>query len=350
MKKVFINHSRPTISKLDINNVIRVLKSGEIASNKEVAKFEKELSDYIGHDEGIAVNSGTNALYLTLLSLDVNKDDEVILPSYLCIAPLNAITYLGAKPKLVDINENDYNLSLGEVKKNITKKTKAIIAPHMFGDCIRDIDEIVSLGIPVIEDCALSIGATTNGKKAGSFSDLAIFSFYATKVITTGHGGMILSSSKNASDKIRDYMQYDNRERYNKSFNFRMTDIQAAIGRSQLSNLENLINRRREIAERYNEEFKYKDSIIIPRRHEDSIYFRYIIEVDDASKFMEKISKKGVECKKPIYKPLHNYFGVDNKNFQNTEKAYKKYVSIPIYPSMTRKKIDYIIKAILELK
>jgi perosamine synthetase len=273
-----ISHSKPTLYQEDISTVVEVLNSGQLADSAQVALFEKELSAYIGHEGGLAANSGTNALYLALLSLGHNNKDEVIIPSYVCIALLNAIYHAKLKPRIVDINEHDYNISLKEIEKAINNRSKTIIVPHMFGDPIENIEDIVNLGLPVIEDCALSVGASVNDKKIGSFSALSVFSFYVTKVFTTGHGGMILSSSAEMLNTLKDYMRYDNRKEYHRSFNFRLTDFQAALGRSQLSRLDDFIAKRREIAGRYNNCFRNINGLKVPSRAEGSIYYRYIIE------------------------------------------------------------------------
>lgn len=342
MKK--ISHSKPAINAKDVSRVAQVLSLGSLANYSQVKMFEGEVADYIGRKEGIAVNSGTNALHLALLALDSkNNKNEVIIPSYVCIALLNAINAANLKPKIVDINEYDYNISLDKIKKKINTRTKAVIVPHMFGDPIKNIEQIVNLNVPVIEDCALSVGASINGKKIGSFSDLSVFSFYATKVFTTGHGGMILSKSEKLLDKLKDFMQYDNRQEYKESFNFRMTDFQAALGRSQLLRLENFIKKRREIAEEYDKSFRNQSSIKVPSRPEESIFFRYILEIEEVDKFIEIMSEKGISCAKPIFKPLHHYFNLDKNNFPNTERAYEHNVSIPIYPSLKDDEVKYVI-------
>ena len=346
----YIPHSKPTIEREDIRAVNEVLTSGQLADYSQVALFERELSSYTGHKGGVATNSGTNALYLALLSLGNNSKDEVIISSYACIAILNAIYSANLKPRTVDINEYDYNISLGEVKKAINHKSKAIIAPHMFGDPIGDIEDLVDLGLPVIEDCALSVGATLSDKKVGSFSELSVFSFYATKVLTAGHGGMVLSSSDEILSTLRDFMQYDNREKYGRSFNFRLTDFQAALGRSQLSRLNGFIARRRRIASRYNKAFQDINSISVPSRAEGSIYFRYMIKVEDANEWIEEMSKQGLECKKPVFRPLHHYLGLNTEDYPNAERAYARTVSIPIYPALTEGETEYVINTVGRVK
>jgi perosamine synthetase len=344
-----ISHSKPTINEEDVRAVVNVLTSGQLADSSQVALFEKELSAYIGQKGGVATNSGTNALHLALLCLANDNKDEVIIPSYVCISLLNAIYNAKLNPRIVDINEHNYNISLEEIKKAITNKTKAIIAPHLLGDPIENISEFVDLGLPVIEDCALSIGADINGKKIGSFSELSVFSFYATKVLTTGHGGMVLSDSEIKLDKLRDLTLYDNRNKYSQSFNFSLTDFQAALGRSQLSRLDDFLAKRREIAARYNNSFQDIDSIIVPPRPEGSIYFRYVIELESADDFIEKISKCGVNCRKPVFKPLHHYFNLNKNDYPNTERAYQQCVSVPIYPSIKEGEIESVIKKIVNL-
>lgn len=354
MKRI-VQHSKPTINEQDGLRVGEVVLSGRLADYSQVSEFEKELASYVGQKSGVATNSGTNALFLALLSLQEtydgkSKKDEVIIPSFCCIALLNAINAARLSPKIVDINENDYNISLNEIKKIINKNTIAIIAPHMFGDPVKNIEDIVDLGIEVIEDCALSVGAGIKGKKLGSFSDVSVFSFAATKMMTTGHGGMVLSSSEKIIKKLKDCMHYDNRRGYSPSFNFRMTDFQAALGRSQLSRLEGFIEKRKQIAKRYNEGFKYCRDMKVPKRSKESLYFRYILHLEDANKFIKKIAKEGISCAKPVFKPLHRYFGLDKKNFPNTEKAYKECVSVPIYPSMDEDKISYVIDKINSIR
>ncbi|MDP3026583.1 MAG: aminotransferase class I/II-fold pyridoxal phosphate-dependent enzyme [Nanoarchaeota archaeon] len=348
-----IKHSKPSINEKDVSRAVQILSSGKLADYSQVKRFEGEMANYIGQKEGIAVNSGTNALHLALLALDgKNSKDEVIIPSYVCIALLNAITAANLKPRIVDINKNDYNIYLDEIKKKINTKTKAVIVPHMFGDPIKNIEEIVeqmvNLNVPIIEDCALSVGAGIKGKKIGNFSDLSVFSFYATKVLTTGHGGMILSKSEKLLDKLKDFMQYDNREFYKESFNFRMTDFQAAVGRNQLLRLPDFIKRRREIAKIYNESFKNQSNIKIPSRPEESIFFRYILEVEDVNKFIDEMSKENISCAKPIFKPLHQYFNLDKNNFPNTEKAHKHSVSIPLYPALKDNEVKYVVENVLK--
>jgi dTDP-4-amino-4,6-dideoxygalactose transaminase len=332
-----INHSKPTIDSEDINKFLEAMNTGNLATGKIVKEFEESLSKYIGKKFGVATNSGTNALYLALRALDVKEGDEVILPSYICGSVLNAVSYCRATPIVVDINEDDYNISFEQTKNKITEKTKAIILPHMFGNPVKDIEKFLELRVPIIEDCAMSIGAEHNGKKIGNFGEISIFSFYATKMIASGVGGMVLTSDEKIYSRFLDLMQYDNRENFDESYNYKMSDLQAALGLSQLKKLDSFVRKRKEIASRYNHLLENGNSEFNLPKTGENIFFRYIIQCrdkeTDIDTFIEQIRKRGVDVAKPIYKPLHNYLALPDRDFPNTAKAYKTAISIPIYPN-----------------
>ena len=214
-----IPHSRPTLDQSDFDGVLQVIKSGHLVQGEQTAGFEKDLSSLIGVKGGVAVSSGTAALHLSLISLGVGKGDEVILPGFVCTAPLNAIHYVGASPVIAEIDRLTFNIDVNDLKRRITKKTKAIIVPHMFG-LPADVEDIASLGIPVIEDCAHSLGSRYGDHYTGGIGALSIFSFYATKVIATGEGGMVLSNNEGLLEGIKDLRDYDNRESYAVRYNY----------------------------------------------------------------------------------------------------------------------------------
>ena len=338
-----IPHSRPSINEEDINKVVSNLRTGKISSGEEVKLFEQEISKYIGVLGGIGVNSGTNALHLALNALGIKPGDEIILPSYVCASVLSAINYTGAKPVFADIEPKGYNIDPESAANKISKNTKAIIVPHMFGTPA-NLDKFLELNVPIIEDCAQAIGAEYKGKKVGSFGILSICSFYATKVLTTGQGGMVLTNSNKLLEKLRDLTKYDGRMDYRISYNYSLTDFQAAMGRSQLKRLASFINRRREIAKIYDNTFK--EIGLIPPKVENSIYFRYVVEVDDVDQYIEEMNKLNIDCAKPVFKPLHQYFNMKDEEFPNTERAQNKAISIPIYPSLKDNEIKQICEAI----
>jgi len=348
MDNEIIPHSRPLITDSDIKAVTETLKSGQLSQGPEVEKFEGNLADFIGKKEASAVSSGSAALHLALLALDIKENDEVIIPSFVCSAVLNAVNYTGATAVVVDIEPLTFNISVEAAKRAITGKTKAIIVPHMFG-CPAEIDELSELGIPIIEDCAQAIGANFKGQKAGSFGLLSVFSFYATKVLATAEGGLVLSDSEDLISRIRDLRDYDNKDDYILRYNYKMTDIQASLGLSQLSFLERFIRRRREIAAHYFEEFKDCNlSLPVWKEGKDHIYYRFIIKTkDDASEYLEKLEQKKVICRLPVYIPLHIYLNLSG--FPQTMEAWQKTISIPLYPSLTEKEIEKIIATVREI-
>ena len=343
-----IFHSKPAIDKKDIQNVEAVLKTGQLAQGKKVEAFEQQFAKWQNIKEAAAVNSGTSALHLSLLALDIGQGDEVIIPSHVCTALLNAVNYTGAKAKIVDVHVDDFNISVKAVQKNITQKTKAIIVPHMYG-YPADLKELLKLKIPIIEDCAQSIGAKYRDKKVGNFGVLSIFSFYATKVMTTGEGGMVVSRNKRLINKIRDLRDYDNRFNYKIRFNYKMTDVAATLGISQLQKLPHMLAVRKTIAQQYDKVLKNLN-VQIPNITEgkEHIYFRYVIKVAKNHKAIRSaLLKKGVHCATPVFKPLHQYLKISNCPI--TEQLTHELISIPIYPQLTTKEINYIIKGLKEV-
>ncbi len=335
-----ISHSRPTLDQDDYRHVMNVMKSGMLVQGEQVVRFEENLSSFIGVKNGVAVSSGTAALHLSLIALGIGREDEVIIPSYVCPALLNAVMYVNAVPVIADINRSDFNIDADDLKKRITKKTRAIIVPHMFG-LAAEIDRIISFGIPVIEDCAQSIGALYQGQYTGTFGVCSIFSFYATKMLATGEGGMVLSDDDGLIKIIRELRNYDEKDFYSVRYNYKMTDIQAALGISQLKKVSSFIEKRKKIADLYDSTLQ-KKTFSIPEVPEERkhIYYRYVLLLDNASGFIKEMKRKGIECKRPVFKPLHRYLGLSG--YPVTEEIWNKAVSIPIYPSLSDEELRRI--------
>jgi dTDP-4-amino-4,6-dideoxygalactose transaminase len=348
MDKAVIPHSRPSLDESDIRAVATAMKSGHLSQGRRVQEFEKRLAGFIGKKNAAATSSGTAALHLALMALDIKERDEVIIPSFVCSALLNAIHYTRATPVLVDIEPLTFNLSADAVKRAVTRKTKAIIVPHLFG-CPAQIDRLTKLGIPLIEDCAQAIGATFKGRRVGSIGLLSVFSFYATKVITSGEGGMVLSDSKSLISKIKDLRDYDNKNDYLLRYNYKMNDIQAALGLSQLARLDEFIARRREIATLYFREFKNCHFSLPPWKEENEhIYYRFVVRTEEkASVYLEKLRRKKVQARRPVYIPLHVYMRLSG--FPRTMAAWQKSLSIPLYPSLKDKDIKKIIAVVKDI-
>ena len=342
-----IPHSAPTISSVDHKSVSQVLTTPYIAQGKKVQEFEEKFSRYLNVKGAVAVSSGTAALHLALLALGVKKGDEVIFPSYVCTALLNAVLYVGAVPCLVDVNEDDFNISFVDVKRKINRRTKAIIVPHIFG-LPADLKPILKIGIPVIEDCAQSIGATYVGKKVGSWGQISICSFYATKVMTTGEGGMISSNHQKYLDRAKNLRQYDHVSKFQMRFNYKLTDFQAALGLSQLKQLPQFIKKRQTMAQQYQKSFR-NFGIVLPQDFSgrEHIFYRYVIRVkNSAKKEINILRRKGVDASAPVFKPMHAY--LNKKGFPVSQKLFETSVSIPLYPSMSEQDIKKVISVIRE--
>ncbi len=337
-----ISHSKPTIEKDDIDAVTRVMISQQIAIGPKTREFEKKLSAFIGVKDAVATSSGTTALHLALACLGVGKGDEVILPTGVCPSVLYSIHYCGAKPILVDINLDDHNISVEDAKQKITLKTKAIIVPHMYG-VPADLYALKEFDVPLIEDCAHAIGASHGNKKLGSIGDAAMFSFYATKMMTTGEGGMVTFKSKKALEGAKGLREYKFDRSYKLRYNYKMTDMQAAMGITQLEKLPRFIKRRRELAEAYNHEFETIPATL--PKLDGSVFYHYImlLEKRNVNTVVKNLEKRGIASQCPVH-PLHRSLKLNG--FKNAEKLMKTALSIPIYPSLTEKEFSTVVKAV----
>lgn len=338
-----IPHSRPTINSQDAKVVYDVIKSGNLAQGKKIVQFEKKFAHFQKIRYALATSSGTSALHLSLLAMNIKKGDNVIIPSFVCTSLLNAVLYTGAEALIVDIERDGFNISATEVKKKINKRTKAVIVPHMFGQAA-DMKSILKLKVPVIEDCAHSVGAKYLGKPVGTLGTISIYSFYATKMMTTGEGGMVCSNNPQLLNRIKDLREYDQKEKFDLRYNYKMTDFQAALGIMQLSKLPVMIKKRKMIACAYHRAFIDCDiQLPLAKEQRNHIYFRYVVRVKvSKDKLLKHLKNNAIVCAKPVFKPLHRYMHL--KGYKNSETAMKEAVSIPIYPSLSHAEIKKIIK------
>src|SRR3989454_2702856 len=244
-----IPHSRPTLSDDDAERVARVVRGGQLAQGPEVASFEGELARLLGAAGAAAVSSGSVGLELALRTLAVGPGHEVIVPAYACDAVYHAVTRCGATPVLADADPETLGLSAADAARRRTPRTRAVIVVHPFGLAV-DLADFQRLGVPLVEDCAQTLGATLGGRQVGARGGLAVCSFYATKLLTTGEGGAVVGPADLVA-RARDTRDYDERTDLAPRFNYKMTDMQAALGRSQLARLDAFIARRRALAARY---------------------------------------------------------------------------------------------------
>lgn len=342
------------LNKKEVDIFKKVVQSGWIIDGQEVKKFENSLSKRLGFKYAKAVNTGTAALHLSLLALGVGKGDEVIVPSYTVGDVLNAINYTQAIPIVVDIMVNSFNLDPKIVKKKITKKTKAIVVPHMFG-LAAEIDELIKLRIPIINDSAQTLGTVYKGQPVESFGDLTILSFFATKILATGQGGMVLTNNKKYFDFISDIINYNCRDNYKIRFNYPMTDLTASIGNAQLIKLDLFLKIRKQIGKQYQKALKGKNVNFFPNiKDNDSNYFRFVLKFEselEQKKAQELFKENSISTIIPLkdYELLHNYLKLPAKNYYNSEDMADKTLSIPLYPALKKSEIKRIVKVLKSL-
>ena len=338
-----IPHSRPLLDEADRYALENVLSSAQLAQGQQVQSLEEELGRFLALPPGVATSSGTTALHLALLSLGVGPGDEVLLPSYVCSAVLHSVYHAGAEPVLVDVDPETGNMNPSDLKKRLTAKSRAIVVVHLFG-LSADLDGILELALPVIEDCAQSLGASLEGQMLGTAGAIAICSFYATKLITTGEGGMLLSSDPGLLARARDLRDYDKRESLAIRFNYKMTDLQAALGRSQLGKLNAFLRQRQALADIYNE-LLTSAPCALPPSHEGRIFCRYVVSVENnLNGLIQKLLLEGIEVARPVYRPLHRYLNMDG--YIGAEKAWNSHLSLPIHPSLSNQDVHRVCHAL----
>lgn len=361
-KKIKIPLNEPRLTNKDIKFFKKSLTPDIFCNLAKgtIKEFEKKCADYIGRKYAITCTSGTTALHLALMALGIKEGEEVMCPSYVSVALLHAINYLKAKPKLTDCNfdveKGDFNMSFSDTKNKISLNTKAIIVPHMFG-YPAEIDKIISLGIPVIEDATISLGGSFKNKKIGTFGEISIFSFHYSKMITTGEGGILLTDSKELFEKIRFLADKETTvisdrvnpcPDYHVQYNYKMSGLSSLLGISQISQINEFVKKRKKIAQIYTKHLK--ELAEVPIYFKDNIFWRYIIRTKKSPEELIKEGLKyGVELGRGLYPPLHKYLEMNDELFPNTKKAISSVVAVPLYPSLSKKEIDYILKIIKKI-
>jgi len=335
-----IPHNLPTIGAEEEEAALRVLRSKQLSQDKEVELFEKEFCDYIGlpHGSAVALSSGTSSLFLALKILNA-KEKKVVFPGYVCSALRHAVAMAGGLEQTVDITTDSPNVEMNSIKKS---SSDISIIPHMYGLPIQ-INDTNSL---VIEDCCQALGAKVKNKMVGLQGDVAIFSFYATKLMTSGgQGGMFVSKNQEYVDAVKDYREYDYRNDTKTRFNFKMTDLQAAIGREQLKKLPGFLKRREEIFQYYKKNgLDLLDVSEEQRSFLQPVRFRAIIKTSDPNKIIQTLDS--IDVKAIVPTEDWELLGPQN-SFPNGLKLSHETVSIPIYPSLTNNDLDHILSGII---
>lgn len=351
--------AKPLIGDEEIKEVTEVLKSGFIAQGPKVAEFERIFAEYVGTKNAFATSSGTTALHLAFLCAGIGSEDEVITTPFTFVATSNSVLYVGAKPVFVDIDPETYNIDPEKIEEATTDKTKAIMPVHLYGQPA-DMDAICKIAkehdLAIIEDAAQAHGARYNDKNIGSFGDMGCFSFYPTKNMTTGEGGMITTDNDEFAEIARNLRSHGELNRYEHvvlGYNFRMTDIAAAIGIAQLKKLEDFNRKRIENAEYLTEHIDNIDGIEPPfvQKNVKHVFHQYTIRVKNKrDKLIRFLNKQGIgtgiHYPKPIYKQkLYEDLGI-SAECPEAEKAAAEVLSIPVHPALKMEDLEKIVKTL----
>ena len=362
---------KPHITQNEIDSVIETMQSGWLTMGPKTIEFENAFRAYIDSKFAISVNSATAALHLALNAVGVGIGDEVIMPTNTFIATVEAVTYSGAKPVLCDIEKKYHNIDVNLIEKLITSKTKAIIPVH-FGGNSCEMEEINKLAkkynLKIIEDAAHALPSFYRNNKIGSFSDVVCFSFYATKTLSTGEGGMVTTYNKKIAEKVKLQRLHgingDAWKRYERDndwyyevidlgYKYNTTDIQSAMGIVQLEKLEWMRDERKKIADKYIDAFAGKLNFIIENNKNESSWHLFVIKIGNRDELHQKLKEKGISTsvhfipihKHPYYK---NRFSFNNEKFPVANLVFEQSLSLPIYPGLNELEVEYIIKYVLE--
>lgn len=375
-KNMQIPFHRPYITEDEINGAVESIRSGWITMGNKTIEFENEFSRYVGSKNTLAVNSCTAALHLALKAIGLGPGDEVIIPAITFAATAEVVVYFGARPVVVDVDRDSHLLDVAEIEKNITEKTKAIIPVHFSGQAC-DMDEILSIArryrLHIIEDAAHSFPASYKGRLIGAIGDITAFSFYATKTITTGEGGMITTENDEWANRMKILRLHgidrDAWKRYTKEgsweydvvdagYKYNTTDINSAIGLAQLSKAEWMRDERRKIADKYNKEFSENDCLIPYYEKQDrvSAWHLYPLKLNleslsiSRNDFIIKLKEMNIGTSVhfiPLYRfTYYRDLCAPAESYRSSEWIYERQVSLPVYPGLSSDEIDYIVESV----
>jgi len=382
--------AQPDITKLERKAVLEVLRTPKLSLGPKLEEFEKKIAQYIGRKYAIAVNSGTSALHLIIRALGIKDGDEVITTPFSFIASANCILFEKARPVFVEIDEKTLNINPQKIENKITKKTKAILAIDVFGhpadwNKLKKIAKKYNLFL--VEDSAESLGSEYRGKKCGSFGEAAIFSFYPNKQITTGEGGVILTDNKKIASTCRSMANQGRRKKNGKwlehirlGYNYRMSDINAALGIAQLKRIKEILKKREKVAKIYNKKLKDFSGVEIPwiAPNIKMSWFVYVIKLSkkyseqDRDKIIKKMAERGIQCGtyfqsihlQPFYKNPRRFapqnlvscftrnkkkFNYKSGSFPICENISRRTIALPFYNKLKKKEINYVVKNLKEI-
>jgi len=351
--------SKPLIGEEEINAVTEVLRSGNLSLGQKLPEFEKRFAKFIGSKHAVAVSNGTCGLHLCMKLLDLKEGDEVITTPFSFISSANCILYEKAKPVFVDIKESDFNMDEDKIEEAITDKTKAILVVHIFGQPA-NMNKIMQIAekhnLKVIEDSCEAIGSEYNGKKIGSVNP-SVFAFYPNKQITTGEGGIITLNDDEQAKLLKSLRNQGRSESNNwlehdvLGYNYRLNEMSCAIGIEQMKKIDNILEKRKEKAKRYNE--LLKDLVICPEFNEDKSWFVYVIRVNNRDEVMAKLLEKGINCKPYLpaihLQPVYRKLGYKEGDFPVCEKVSNSTLALPFFTEILEKEMTYVYETLKEV-
>ena len=376
VRDTYLAYGKQKIDEDDINSVVKVLKGDYLTTGPIVSEFENSVAKYVGTKYAVAVSNGTAALHMACYAAGISEGDEVLVPAITFAASSNCVLYCGGKPVFIDIDPKSYNIDINKIKEKITNKTKAIIPVDFAGQSV-DMDSILKIAeeynLIVIEDAAHALGSEYKNEKVGSKAHMTEFSFHPVKPITTGEGGVVVTNSKELYEKMilfrshgitrNSELMTENQgpwyyEQIDLGYNYRLTDIQSALGLSQIKKLDDFILKRREIVNKYNEAFKELKEIGTPFENEysKSGYHIYVLLLNlDKLKCGRKEIFEALQAENigvnvhylPVY--LHPYYkklGYKKGECPVAEDIYSRMITIPLFPSMSDKDVKDVIEAV----
>ena len=363
--------SRPDVTKKEIESVNEVLRTPYLSIGPKIKEFETKIAQYTGVKYAVAVNSGTSGLHLIVRALGIGEGDEVITTPFSFVASSNCILFERAKPVFVDIDSKTLNIDCSRVEEKIGDRTEAILAVDVFGqpaewDRLQEIAKKHNLKL--IEDSAEAIGAEYKGRKAGSFGDAAVFAFYPNKQMTTGEGGVVVTSEEKIARLCRSMRNQGRSEgdgwlqHERLGYNYRISDINCALGIAQLERLDEILGRREKVAQMYNQRLKGLEGVKIPYVSPSvkMSWFVYVVRLDDyytledRERVLEELKKRGIGCSN-YFPPIHlqpfyrKMFGYEEGDFPVTEKVSESTIALPFYNNLRKEEIDYVCQRLEEI-
>lgn len=376
VRQSYLPYGRQWIDEDDIEAVVEVLKGDYLTTGPYVSIFEQAVAQYVGAKYAVAFSNGTAALHGACFAAGIGQGDEVITTPMTFAASANCVLYQGGTPVFADINEKTYNIDPNKIEEKINDKTKAIIPVDFTGQPV-ELDRILEIArkynLVVIEDAAHALGATYKGRKIGSISDMTMFSFHPVKHITSGEGGIITTNNKEYYEKLLQFRSHGitrNKEKLNEyhgpwyyemqflGYNYRMTDIQAALGTSQLKKIDKFVELRRKYVAMYNEAFRDIEEITVPFQHEDgeSSWHLYIIRLNldrltaSRREIFEALQQQNIGVNVhyiPVHlQPYYQQLGYKKGICPNAEKLYEEMITLPLFPAMSEEDVNSVIEAV----